>query len=147
MRVRVGQQLRETDATMCFACREPLTPADRCHPSFEEGARCPFCARRGKARRFHAAAGADAGASKADSKAGAIAGADSRSARGGEGRSEVGPGGASDEAATGEAATDKGGEGEAAGAGAAAVGGSAKSTAKKARLLGALVGACSAAVE
>ncbi len=43
-RVTVGHGLRPGRATTCHACRRPLTEADRAHPRFEEGARCPHCA-------------------------------------------------------------------------------------------------------
>lgn len=43
-RVAVDSQLRETPTVMCFACREPLTPADQRHPSYVFGKSCHHCA-------------------------------------------------------------------------------------------------------
>jgi UPF0176 protein len=43
-RVSVGHGLAEGDATLCRACRQPLTPADRAHPDYVEGVRCGHCA-------------------------------------------------------------------------------------------------------
>ena len=42
-RVSVGHGLVEGDATLCRACRHPLTPAERASPDYEEGIRCPHC--------------------------------------------------------------------------------------------------------
>ena len=43
-RVSVGHGLVEGDATLCRACRHPLTAADRADPAFHEGVSCPHCA-------------------------------------------------------------------------------------------------------
>ncbi len=43
-RVSVGHGLVEGEATLCRACRHPLTPADRADPAFSEGVSCPHCA-------------------------------------------------------------------------------------------------------
>lgn len=43
-RVAVGHGLVQGEATLCRACRMPLTPADRAHPDFSEGVACPHCA-------------------------------------------------------------------------------------------------------
>mgnify|MGYP003875881577 CR=1 FL=1 len=42
-RVSVGHGLVEGDATLCRACRHPLTPADRADPAYHEGISCPYC--------------------------------------------------------------------------------------------------------
>jgi UPF0176 protein len=43
-RVSVGHGLVEGEATLCRACRHPLTLADRADPAFSEGVSCPYCA-------------------------------------------------------------------------------------------------------
>ncbi|SHI70951.1 UPF0176 protein [Palleronia salina] len=43
-RVTVGHGLVPGSATLCHACRRPLSPEDRAHPHYEEGVRCPHCA-------------------------------------------------------------------------------------------------------
>lgn len=43
-RVSVRHGLREGDATLCRACRHPLTIADRAHPAYQEGVSCAWCA-------------------------------------------------------------------------------------------------------
>ena len=43
-RVSVGHGLVEGDATLCRACRHPLTAVDRRSPQFQEGVCCPYCA-------------------------------------------------------------------------------------------------------
>jgi UPF0176 protein len=43
-RVAVGHGLEPGTATLCRACRHPLTPADRADPAFAEGIACPYCA-------------------------------------------------------------------------------------------------------
>ncbi|WP_173088501.1 rhodanese-related sulfurtransferase [Devosia sp. 1635] len=43
-RVAVGHGLAQGEATLCRACRHPLTPADRADPRFSEGVACPHCA-------------------------------------------------------------------------------------------------------
>ncbi len=42
-RVSVGHGLREGDYGLCFACRRPLSEADRGHADFEEGVSCHRC--------------------------------------------------------------------------------------------------------
>lgn len=43
-RVSVGHGLALGHATLCRACRHPLTEADRAHADFHEGVSCPYCA-------------------------------------------------------------------------------------------------------
>ncbi|MBB4053067.1 UPF0176 protein [Devosia subaequoris] len=43
-RVSVGHGLELGNATLCRACRHPLTEADRSHADFQEGISCPYCA-------------------------------------------------------------------------------------------------------
>jgi UPF0176 protein len=43
-RVSVGHGLVEGDATLCRACRHPLTADDRAHPHYVAGISCPHCA-------------------------------------------------------------------------------------------------------
>lgn len=42
-RVSVGHGLAPGEATLCRACRRPLTSADRAHPAFREGISCAAC--------------------------------------------------------------------------------------------------------
>ncbi|MFN3823433.1 MAG: rhodanese-related sulfurtransferase [Pseudorhodobacter sp.] len=42
-RVSVGHGLHPGQHTTCHACRRPLSPGDRAHPDFEEGAQCHRC--------------------------------------------------------------------------------------------------------
>jgi len=42
-RVSVGHGLELGTATLCRACRHPLTEADRAHQDFHEGVSCPYC--------------------------------------------------------------------------------------------------------
>lgn len=42
-RVSVGHGLVPGDATLCRACRHPLTEADRQHPAYADGVSCPYC--------------------------------------------------------------------------------------------------------
>lgn len=42
-RVSVGHGLVEGDATLCRACRHPLTAADRASADYMEGVSCPHC--------------------------------------------------------------------------------------------------------
>ncbi|MBU1305923.1 MAG: rhodanese-related sulfurtransferase [Alphaproteobacteria bacterium] len=42
-RVSVGHGLVEGDATLCRACRHPLTAADRADAHYHEGVSCPYC--------------------------------------------------------------------------------------------------------
>jgi UPF0176 protein len=53
-RVAVGHGLTEGEATLCRACRMPLSAADRQHPDYQEGVACHHCA--GDARKQEAAA-------------------------------------------------------------------------------------------
>jgi UPF0176 protein len=53
-RVSVGHGLVEGDATLCRACRHPLTAAERAAPDYVEGISCPHCA--GEAEKHAAAA-------------------------------------------------------------------------------------------
>ena len=43
-RVSVGHGLELGNATLCRACRHPLTEADRSHADYHEGVSCPYCA-------------------------------------------------------------------------------------------------------
>ena len=43
-RVAVGHGLAQGDATLCRACRHPLTATDRADPAYAEGISCPHCA-------------------------------------------------------------------------------------------------------
>ena len=43
-RVAVGHGLAQGDATLCRACRHPLTAADRADPAYAEGISCAHCA-------------------------------------------------------------------------------------------------------
>jgi len=43
-RVAVGHGLEPGEASLCRACRHPLTAADRAHPAYREGVSCPHCA-------------------------------------------------------------------------------------------------------
>ena len=43
-RVSVGHGLEEGPHILCHACRRPLVPQDRDHPSFEQGVACHQCA-------------------------------------------------------------------------------------------------------
>jgi UPF0176 protein len=42
-RVSVGHGLKEGPHLLCHACRRPILPEDRDHPSFEEGVACHHC--------------------------------------------------------------------------------------------------------
>ncbi|WP_240231572.1 rhodanese-related sulfurtransferase [Devosia lacusdianchii] len=53
-RVSVGHGLIEGDATLCRACRHPLTAEDRAAPGYVEGVSCPHCV--GEADKHAAAA-------------------------------------------------------------------------------------------
>ncbi|MHA6689536.1 oxygen-dependent tRNA uridine(34) hydroxylase TrhO [Devosia sp. A449] len=53
-RVSVGHGLVEGDASLCRACRHPLTPDDRASPDHVEGVSCPHCV--GEADKHAAAA-------------------------------------------------------------------------------------------
>jgi UPF0176 protein len=43
-RVAVGHGLEEGAHSICYACREPLSPEEAQHDSYEEGVSCPHCA-------------------------------------------------------------------------------------------------------
>ncbi len=43
-RVSVGHGLEPGTATLCRACRHPLTEAERQHADYHEGVSCPYCA-------------------------------------------------------------------------------------------------------
>ncbi len=43
-RVSVGHGLVEGDATLCRACRHPLTADDRADPRYQDGIACSYCA-------------------------------------------------------------------------------------------------------
>jgi UPF0176 protein len=43
-RVSVRHGLTVGDASLCRACRHPLTPQDRADPRYEDGIACPHCA-------------------------------------------------------------------------------------------------------
>lgn len=53
-RVSVGHGLVEGEATLCRACRHPLSPAERHDPNYIEGISCPHCV--GEADKHAAAA-------------------------------------------------------------------------------------------
>ncbi|RUT30438.1 rhodanese-related sulfurtransferase [Arsenicitalea aurantiaca] len=53
-RVAVGHGLLVGEASLCRACRMPLTAADRAHPDYVENLSCPHCA--GDARKAASAA-------------------------------------------------------------------------------------------
>ncbi|HTN60606.1 MAG TPA: rhodanese-related sulfurtransferase, partial [Devosia sp.] len=42
-RVSVGHGLSQGDATLCRACRHPLTATDRADPAYQDGIACPHC--------------------------------------------------------------------------------------------------------
>ena len=42
-RVALLPNLTETGTTVCFACREPLTPKEQLHPAYVPGESCSFC--------------------------------------------------------------------------------------------------------
>lgn len=42
-RVAVNPSLEETDAVVCFACREPLTVEEQASPDYVVGTSCPYC--------------------------------------------------------------------------------------------------------
>ncbi|PXA99788.1 hypothetical protein DMC47_01625 [Nostoc sp. 3335mG] len=50
-RVSVGHGLEPGSATLCRACRHPLTEADRQHEDYAEGLACPHCAGEGEKHR------------------------------------------------------------------------------------------------
>jgi len=42
-RVAVNSSLEETDAVVCFACREPLSVEEQASPEYVVGTSCPYC--------------------------------------------------------------------------------------------------------
>ena len=42
-RVAVNPELNETDAVLCFACREPLSPSEQASKDYVIGVSCPYC--------------------------------------------------------------------------------------------------------
>lgn len=42
-RVSLRHGLKQGDYDSCHACRRPVSPADKAHPSFEQGVSCPHC--------------------------------------------------------------------------------------------------------
>jgi UPF0176 protein len=42
-RVAVNPELNETDAVLCFACREPLSPSEQVSKDYVIGVSCPYC--------------------------------------------------------------------------------------------------------
>jgi len=42
-RVALLPDLTETGTTVCFACREPLTPKEQLHPAYVPGKSCSYC--------------------------------------------------------------------------------------------------------
>ena len=67
-RVAVNTKLEETDAKMCFNCREPLTLQDQASPLYVVGESCPYCADR-KKKRYHTPSSSAAAATAAASTA------------------------------------------------------------------------------
>ena len=67
-RVAVNTKLEETDAKMCFNCREPLTLQDQASPLYVVGESCPYCADR-KKKRYHTPSSSSAAATAAASTA------------------------------------------------------------------------------
>lgn len=55
-RVAVTHGLKQGEAVLCRACRQPLTPADLQRPEFIEGLQCHHCAGEGEEKRRRAAA-------------------------------------------------------------------------------------------
>tara|TARA_B100000530_G_scaffold7668_2_gene6408 strand:- start:16648 stop:17487 length:840 start_codon:yes stop_codon:yes gene_type:complete len=47
-RVAVDTQLNETEYTMCFACREPLTKQERTSSDYKFDSYCPYCVEKNK---------------------------------------------------------------------------------------------------
>ena len=45
-RVALLPNLTETGTTICFACREPLTPKEQLHPAYVPGESCSYCINR-----------------------------------------------------------------------------------------------------
>ena len=49
-RVALLPDLTETGTTICFACREPLTPKEQLHPAYVPGESCSYCIDRRQSR-------------------------------------------------------------------------------------------------
>jgi UPF0176 protein len=55
-RVAVDQALQPTGHGVCYACRAPLSDADRASPSYEPGRQCPYCVGKTQAKEREAEA-------------------------------------------------------------------------------------------
>ena len=52
-RVALLPNLTETGPTICFACREPLTPKEQLHPAYVPGESCSYCIDRHQSQTIH----------------------------------------------------------------------------------------------
>ena len=52
-RVALLPDLTETGTTICFACREPLTPQEQLHPAYVPGESCSYCIDRRQSQTIH----------------------------------------------------------------------------------------------
>ena len=52
-RVALLPDLSETGTTICFACREPLTPKEQLHPAYVPGESCSYCIERRQSQTIH----------------------------------------------------------------------------------------------
>ncbi|MDP6865610.1 MAG: rhodanese-like domain-containing protein [Candidatus Poseidoniaceae archaeon] len=52
-RVALLPDLTETGTTVCFACREPLTPKEQLHPAYVPGESCSYCIGRHQSQIIH----------------------------------------------------------------------------------------------
>jgi len=52
-RVALLPDLTETGTTVCFACREPLTPKEQLHPAYVPGKSCSYCIDRHQSQTIH----------------------------------------------------------------------------------------------
>ena len=52
-RVALLPDLTETGTTVCFACREPLTPKEQLHPAYVPGVSCSYCIDRRQSQTIH----------------------------------------------------------------------------------------------
>ena len=52
-RVALLPDLTETGTTICFACREPLTPKEQLHPAYVPGESCSYCINRRQSQTIH----------------------------------------------------------------------------------------------
>ena len=52
-RVALLPDLTETGTTVCFACREPLTPKEQLHPAYVPGESCSYCIDRVQSQTIH----------------------------------------------------------------------------------------------